>query len=232
MKSLYLLINVFSFLIPLIFSFHPKLMFYKRWRSFIPAMLISAVLFLVWDEYFTQIGVWGFNPKYLSGFYVLSLPVEELLFFISIPYACVFTYHCFSKFGIFNRNIRVEKMISVLLVILLLATAFFNLNLIYTSVTFISLSIFILYVQFVAKPIWLYRFYITYLILIIPFFIVNGMLTGSGIEGEVVWYNENEFLGIRLGTIPFEDIFYGMELILLNVFLMHLFEKPKVINLV
>jgi lycopene cyclase domain-containing protein len=67
------------------------------------------------------------------------------------------------------------------------------------------------------KPRYMGRFYVAFGFTLIPFFIVNGILTGSFIPGEVVWYNDEENLGFRLGTIPLEDVFYGMLLLLLNI---------------
>jgi lycopene cyclase domain-containing protein len=75
---------------------------------------------------------------------------------------------------------------------------------------------------------YLSRFYIAFLIILVPFFIVNGILTGTGLEEPVVWYNDDENLGIRLLTIPIEDIGYAFTMIFGNVFLI---EKFKAINL-
>ena len=58
-----------------------------------------------------------------------------------------------------------------------------------------------------------------FIFILIPFFIVNGILTGSGIDEQVVWYNNNENLGIRFLTIPVEDFGYAFSLILFNLLL-------------
>ena len=46
---------------------------------------------------------------------------------------------------------------------------------------------------------------------------MDGILTGTFIEEEVVWYNDEAIMGMRLGTIPVEDIFYAMFLMLMNI---------------
>ena len=80
----------------------------------------------------------------------------------------------------------------------------------YPAVTFLSLAILLLILVFIIKPAFISRFYFAYLFILIPFFVVNGILTGTGLSEPVVWYNNEENLGIRMLTIPLEDIFYGM----------------------
>ncbi|MEG9328695.1 lycopene cyclase domain-containing protein [Salinimicrobium catena] len=217
MQYTYLLVNFFTILIPFLFSFHPKLQFHKTWKAFFPAVFLTGLIFILWDMYFTHLGVWGFNDRYLTGIEIGNLPLEEVLFFFCIPYACVFTFHSLCLFLSKRTNYRKQKNFTVFLVTVLLVVGIMNIRYLYTSTTFISLAILLLLSHFVWKLRWLNRFYMVYGVLLIPFFIVNGILTGTGLEEEVVWYNSTEFLNIRLNTIPIEDIFYGMELILANL---------------
>ena len=68
-------------------------------------------------------------------------------------------------------------------------------------------------------PQLLSSFIVSYIFILIPFFIINGLLTGSFILEEIVWYNDNYNLGIRIGTIPLEDIFYGFSLLFLPLYI-------------
>lgn len=217
MSYSYLLVNFFTVIIPFAFSFHHKLQFHKTWRAFFPAAFLTGIFFIAWDIWFTHLGIWGFNEQYLIGIEVANLPIEEILFFLCIPYACVFTFYCLNLFFENPFSKKTERKITTVLVLLFLILAIFFHQKIYTVVTFASLAVMLVVAQFIIRIDWLGIFYIVYGVLLLPFFIVNGVLTGAGLDEPIVWYNEMEIIGIRLGTIPLEDIFYGMELILMNL---------------
>ena len=226
-KSLYLLLNLVTIAIPFIFSFHPRLQFHRHFKPFIMANLIVAAFFILWDSIFTKMGVWGFNPDYVTGLSLFNLPLEEILFFICIPFACVFTYHCLSLFWKMNWSQRTEDAVVFLLVIFMLLTGVFNYEKLYTSVTFITTAMTLIVIRLVFKVSWLPQLITVYLVLLIPFFIINGILTGTGIPEAVVWYNNSENLDIRIGTIPLEDIFYGFLLFMMNVFLYEVLKRQS-----
>ncbi len=216
-RLLYLFIDIAALIVPFAFSFYAGASFAKKWRYYLPAILITGAIFLLWDEYFTQKGYWGFNSDYTTGLYIGSLPIEEVLFFFCIPYACCFTYFALKNLFQGNLPARAHRVITATLIILSIVIAFASLDKAYTSTTFLSLAVVLTLEGYILKGEYMGRFYVTYLILLIPFFIVNGALTGSFVQEPIVWYNDDENLGIRIGTIPLEDIFYGMLMILLSV---------------
>ena len=211
--STYLVVDLAAILVPLLFSFHPALRFDRRYRSFWPACLLVALVFLVWDAWFTARGIWGFNPVHLAGWRLFNLPLEEVLFFFCIPYACLFTYHCFDRLRIPVPGLRTARMVTVVLSLCLLLAGLAFLDRAYTATTFLLMAASLAWWQFGAGVPWLSRFYTVYAVLLLPFFAVNGVLTGSWLSEPVVWYDNTENLGLRIGTIPLEDVFYGMLLI-------------------
>ena len=83
----YLYIHLFSIVPVFLLSFDEKVGFYKSWKKLFPAILLIGFIFIVWDVLFTAWNVWGFNDSYFLGVEFLGLPLEELLFFVSIPFA-------------------------------------------------------------------------------------------------------------------------------------------------
>jgi lycopene cyclase domain-containing protein len=219
----YFIILAASLAGPLALSFDKKVAFYKKWKYLFPAMVLPALFYIVWDSYFTYKGIWSFNALYNAGIYLYNLPVEEILFFIIVPYCCVFIYECIRCYFPNAKDKKgADIFLKTLAVILLIAGIVFYQKQ-YSSWTFIfnALFIFILYAgrkyftHFDAAS-----FLISYAICLIPFLIVNGFLTAL----PVITYNHNENFNTRIYTIPFEDTFYGMLLVLMNVVI---YEKLK-----
>lgn len=225
MNKLYLFLNLGSFAIPFLFSFHPKLKFYRYWKSLFLGILITLLIFIPWDVLFTIYGVWGFNDNYFIGTKLLSLPLEEWLFFICIPYACVFTHIALLElFPWMQLNESKTTIITRFILASLILLSIFYYNKWYTIVNFLYAITLLLIVGKYCQNI-LRSYLITFLVILIPFFIINGILTGSQIENEVVWYNNDENMNFRIFTIPLEDIVYAFSLILTNLSLTQFFYK-------
>lgn len=223
-KYLYLSLDLFAISVPLAASFYSKAPFYKKWKYLGIALLITVPIFVIWDETFTQMGVWGFNPDYLIGIKIGSLPLEEILFFICIPYACAFTYFALNHLVEKDHLFPHQELISSAVIIVLLIGGIFHIDKLYTGSTFIFVSLFLAYLMLKIRPRYMGRFYFAFFVILIPFFLINGILTGTFLDKPVVWYNDHHNLGIRMGTIPLEDLPYGMLLILMTIALMEWFE--------
>jgi lycopene cyclase domain-containing protein len=213
------------FIVPFLASFQKKAPFYKKWQYAIPALVVTSIIFIAWDALFVQEKIWGFNTQYVLGVYIGSLPIEEILFFICIPYASIFTYFALNHLVEKDHLFPHQELISSVLIVVLLIAGIYNIDKLYTGVTFVALALLLAFQMLKIRPRYMGRFYFSFAILLVPFFIVNGILTGSFIEEPVVWYDPLNILGMRIGTVPLEDIFYGLLLILMNVVIMEWIEE-------
>jgi len=211
----YLILNILTISYPLFKSWDPRVSMAAKWPAMLPAIGITAVFFIAWDALFTGMGVWGFNDSHLIGMRILGLPVEEWLFFLTVPYACMFIYEVMNYFVKQDVLGKVAWPFTVGLAVFLLAMGVLHLDKWYTSVSFLSTAAWLVLIIW-KRPVWLGRFYVGYLVSLIPFLIMNGLLTGMFLAEPVVWYNDAENLGLRIGTIPVEDSIYMLLLLLMT----------------
>lgn len=218
MPYTYILINFFTVIICFLASFDRRIQFKKFFGKFLVSSTIVAIPFIIWDVWFTAKGVWWFDLNYTMGLKIAGLPIEEWLFFYCIPFACVFTYYCFEKFFTLAWTNALNNLIVFTSVIVLGVVGLLYYERIYTLLTVIVTMLTLCYLHFIAQKEWIGNASFVYLVLMPGFFAVNGILTGSLIPSPVVNYNSNDFMGIRMGTIPVEDAVYGYSQFLLSIY--------------
>ena len=204
----YLTINILTILYPLAQSYEHRLKFLGQWKAIFGATAIMGGIFLAWDELFTAIGVWGFNHRYLLGIYIGELPLEEYNFFLTVPFSCLFIYEVLNYFVKRDLLGNVHQGFTFFFLLSSLFLGIYFYPRLYTSICFFSLALLLSAQLLFWKKEWMGRFYLAYFTSLIPFLIMNGWLTGSFTDEPIVWYNDMENMGVRIGTVPFEDSFY------------------------
>lgn len=211
--SAYLAVLLLSILFPAAFTFRgPWAADAREWRRILPAVFLAAVPFILWDIAFTRAGVWGFNPRYLAGIGLFGLPLEEMLFFLCVPFACLFIYRAVKA----NPRLAVPgRLLRPLWGGLAAGAAFLAFaawGRVYTQAVSGLLAVMLAW-HAVRLPAWSGAFAAAAALHFIPFLIVNGYLTAL----PVFRYDPGAILGYRIGTIPAEDAAYSLCLLLLNV---------------
>ncbi len=210
MNSLYLWVNIGTLLFPLLLSFDSRIAFYKNWKFLFPAIFITAVVFIIWDQWFAQMNIWGFNAKYLLGYYFFELPVEEVMFFFTIPYACVFIYETLR--GYLKKSELFEDLhrwFTLLFFGVAVSLLYWYNDKLYTAITCLILSFMLGTHLIVIRRRYMSWMYFSFLISLLPMLIVNGILTSR----PVVYYDIEEQTGFKLGSIPVEDFLYNLILL-------------------
>lgn len=227
MAYTYALILFFTIIICFIASFDKRIQFNLQFGSFLKAAILVAIPFIAWDIWFTAHGVWWFNTDYTLGISLFGLPLEEILFFICIPFSCIFTYYTIDKYYKWEALSAFNNLLVFVSIIILSVVGLLHTDKIYTLITTIVTILTLIYLHFIAKEDWLTKASLVFTLLMLGFFPVNGVLTGSFIENPIVNYNPKDFLGMRLFTIPIEDAVYGYTQFLLVLYFFKKFSKAK-----
>lgn len=180
-------------------------------KALLIALVIPAIPFLLWDALVTG-AHWHFNPLYVSGIKIINLPIEEILFFITVPFACLFTWEMIIRRAK-EKNINMQWLRLLLYLTLPTGIYFFSIGKQYTGLTLSFIFLANLVDQFLKTNLLFDKRFYFYLLLIVIFTLIfNGYLTWR----PVVTYGVDYQLDVRIITIPVEDFCYGISLLWMN----------------
>lgn len=220
MKIEYLIVNLIIFLGPFLLSFEKGIHFISQWKYAFKAIVIVWIPFIIWDISVNH-RHWWFNSDYTLNFQLLGLPLEEWLFFITVPFSVLFIWEIFSKKTGNPINLKRQTIQKIIIALAIPGIILLYSGKEYTGLAIIALSITGIMDVTLKTQIFLRRNTYIYLgIVTLLNLIFNGYLTGR----PIVLYNEAYQLNWRIITIPIEDLIYGYSLILSNTIL---FEKFK-----
>lgn len=205
----YLIINFLIIIFPLVLSFDKKVAFYKNIKPLFVSILVVGLIYGIWDSVAVSRGDWSFNRSFITGFKLFNLPIEEILFFITVPYSCIFIYEVIKNY-FREKELNVNKRIVILSFIIITGLAVYFNSQYYTFTLLLFTSGFlILALSFYGSILRSKVYWMTIMVSYLPFLIVNYFLTSL----PVVEYNQKAVWGIRIITIPVEDFLYSYSLI-------------------
>ncbi len=208
--SFYLYLNLVIIAFPLLFSFERRLRFYSKARPLLIAMLLVGCVFVGWDALATYRGHWAFNPSYVNDIRLLGLPLEELLFFVTVPYSCLFVYESIRYFLGDAKLFAPRKRLFAGAGVVLAALSFGFLDREYTFLAILSVGLTLLVVSAVRIEILSSRAYWTYITATLGLFLIfNFILTSL----PVVEYSPLAISNIRVITIPLEDFLFNFSML-------------------
>lgn len=209
MSLTYLVLNLCIIAVPVWYTPDKRTGYYRRLPALGFSIAVVSTCYLLWDILVTARGEWSFNGKYLTGVQILNIPLEEVLFFITVPYSCLFIYEVV-LYATKSSKFRLPASVISALILALLGSslAFYPQG--YTAKALASCGFFLMIALLLDRPLLESKQYWIWLaICYVPFLIINTVLTAL----PVVEYNSKAIWGFRVGTIPLEDFFYNYAML-------------------
>jgi len=208
--SFYLYLNLAIIAFPLLFSFERRIKFYTKLKPLVAALFIVGIFFVGWDAFATYRGHWSFNPAYVNDIKMLGLPLEEILFFVTAPYSCLFVFDSILHFRGDKKLFSPRKWLFLVVGVLIILSAFGFYSKEYTFLAILSVGVSILFVSLANVELFSSRAYWIYTILtLVLFLIFNYILTSV----PVVQYSSSAITGFRVTTIPIEDFLFNFSML-------------------
>jgi len=179
MNYTYLLLTIAIFLLSL-FLQHRILKPLKEWKFALATALIISILFSTFSSLLENAHAVDYNKYLITGFFIGSLPFEERLFCVVMPFASLSIYSYLNIRFPGNNLDRFSLTVSNLLIGFCVAMIFFGYRMgnIYNICVYVALGLLLIFIEYINKLRFMYRFYRSWIAGVILFCPVYFAVTG------------------------------------------------------
>lgn len=207
MRAEYLAFDALVLAGPAVLSWVPGAPFFAhRWTKALAATLVAGVPFVLWDVLVAG-RHWWFDDAYVLGPRLLGLPIEEWGFFLAVPLACLYVWEKVLRAdtGPKRAGLRVIGLALALLSLPAALAAWHGKE--YTALSLGALAVAgvvdgTVGGRVLSRP----RGWGGLAAVAVLTLLCNNYLTGR----PIVLYDERYQLGVRLFTMPAEDLGFGL----------------------
>lgn len=189
--------------------------FAPLWGPLLRAYAAVSLPWVVLDAVAHGRGWWSYNADFILGPRLLGLPVEEILFFITVPFACMVVYLFVGQWcrdrPMLSRQTARYILAGIGAAALLLGVFGLGHERTLADVGLLGVTLAVLWSSaiIVSPAFWLWNGAV-----LVLFMLFNSILTAA----PIVQYDAQFMTALRIGSIPIEDVLYNFSL--LNLFLL------------
>ncbi|MNK78829.1 hypothetical protein D3C87_984770 [compost metagenome] len=223
MKFTFLLLALALFVLPLVFHFDKKIFKDDNFRSALGASLIAAIIFSTVTVVLQLLGIIGFDANSTVGVVFKDIPLEHYLLNFSFSFTGISMYQYINIKFPKNDLQKYSLALSNLLLGLCVAFLFFGYPKWYTLLTFATLFILLFLIEYVGKLRFMYRAYRAFSLMLIPFYLVYGILFWS----DTLVIANNQVTGMYIAKIPIETHFIALSMLLVSIYMFEFFKSKR-----
>lgn len=187
---------------------------FRRYKPLLISISVVAPIYILWDQLAVVFGTWSFDSAHVTGVYFFHLPVEEVSFFLVVPFSTMLIYEAIKRYIRGRFMPGKVTIIASIFASLLIILGVLNLSRSYTSVaSFFAAGSIVTGLGIdrqlmVKKSLWLYMA-ISY----VPFIFFDHLM----VTLPVFTYGKGAIIGLRIANIPVEEFEYVFSLLMFYV---------------
>lgn len=223
MKFVFLILALAPLLLPVIFQIDKQIFKDGNLRAAFGASLVSTILFSAITVVLYLLGLISYNAQNTLSISFKDIPVEQYLLHFSLNFTAISLYQYLNLRFPKNDLQKYSLAFSNLLLGLCVAFLFFGYPKWYTMLTFATLLLVLLLIEYVGKIRFMYRAYRAFVFMLVPLLIVYSVLAWN----NVVTATANGVSGLHIAKVPVETLCMFLSALLVSIYMFEFFKSKR-----